>query len=137
MNNNEKTKYYRFEVFHGEKDENGKVFKSHSVGMAYLKPGEHRYGLRIFTFVDDRFYLLPAEHDPSKYLILTSTTNRSKDAKQKNIWNVVGNGKINTQQGLIELKFNLFEKPIYVNIFPARSAAGSKIPEPIIMDEAA
>ena len=137
MNNNEKTKYYRFEVFHGEKDGNGKVFKTHSVGMAYLKPGELQYGLRIFTFVDDRFYLLPTKHDPSKYLILTSTPNRAKDAGRKNIWNVVGDGKVNTRQGLIELKFNLFEKLIYVNIFPTRSAGGTKIPEPIAFDEAA
>jgi hypothetical protein len=129
--------FYRFEVFQGEKDTAGKVSKSKSVGMAYVRPGDQKYGLRLFTFVEDRFYLLPDQHESSKYLILTSIQNHSKDAKRKYIWNVVGSGKVNTTQGLIELQFDLFEKPIYVSIFPERSATGTKIPEPIFFDEAA
>ena len=129
--------FHRFEVFQGEKDANGKVSKSKSVGMAYLRSGDQRYGLRLFTFTEDLFYLLPNQHEPSKYLILTSIKNHSQDAKRKYIWNVVGSGKVNTTQGLIELQFDLFEKPIYLNIFPERSATGIKIPEPIFFDEAA
>ena len=131
------TPFYRFEVFHGEKDSNGKVFKSKSVGMAYLRPGDQKFGLRLFTFVDDRFYLLPDQHDPSIYLILTSIRNHSPNAQRKYVWNVIGRGSVNTKQGLIELHFDLFERPIYVNIFPERSATGTKIPEPIFLDEAA
>lgn len=129
--------FYRFEVFHGEKNPNGKVFKSKSVGMAYLRAGDQKYGLRLFTFVDDRFFLLPDHGNSSTYLILTSIRNRSKDAKRRYIWNVIGTGKVDTKQGLIELHFDLFERPIYVNIFPERSATGTKIPEPIFFDEAA
>jgi len=130
-------KFHRFEVFHGEKDSNGKVTKTKSVGMAYLKSGDQKYGLRLFTFVEDRFYLLPDQHDPKVYRILTSIPNHWKDAKRKYIWNVIGSGKVNTNQGLIELQFDLFEKPIYLNIFPERSATGTKIPEPLFFDEAA
>jgi hypothetical protein len=129
--------FYRFEVFQGQKDANGKVSKSKSVGMAYLRPGDQKYGLRLFTFVEDRFYLLPDQHDPSIYLILTSIRNQSPSAQRKYIWNVIGRGKVDTKQGLIELHFDLFERPIYVNIFPERSATGTKIPEPIFFDEAA
>jgi hypothetical protein len=128
---------YRFEVFQGVKDANGKITKSNSVGMAYLKSGEQRYSLRIFTFVDDKFCLLPDQHDPSLYRVLTSILIRSKDAKRKYIWNVVGNGKVNTKQGVIEIKFDLFDKPIYLNIFPERSAVGTKIPEPVFFEDAA
>ena len=129
--------FYRFEVFQGQKDAKGTIFKSKSVGMAYLRPGDQRYGLRLFTFVDDRFYLLPDQHEQSTYLILTSIRNQSPGAQRKYIWNVIGKGNVNTKQGLIELHFDLFEKPIYVNIFPERSATGTKIPEPIFFDEAA
>ena len=129
--------FYRFEVFHGEKDTNGKVFKSKSVGMAYLRAGDQKYGLRLFTFVEDRFYLLPDQHDPSTYLILTSIRNQSVNAQRKYIWNVIGRGKADTKQGLIELHFDLFDRAIYVNIFPERSPTGTKVPEPIFFDEAA
>jgi hypothetical protein len=128
--------FHRFEVFQGEKDAGGKVTKTKSVGMAYIKSGDQRYGLRLFTFSDDRFYLLPDRNDPKAYLILTSTPNRGRNTERKYIWNVIGSGKVNTNQGLIELQFDLFEKPLYLNIFPERSATGTKIPEPIFFDEA-
>lgn len=128
--------FHRFEIFQGEKDTSGKVNKTKSVGMAYLKSGDLRYGLRLFTFVDDRFYLLPDQSDPKVYRILTSIPNRGKDAKRKFIWNVIGGGKVNTNIGLIELQFDLFEKPLYLNIFPERSPTGTKIPEPVFIDEA-
>ena len=119
MNNNKTLiPFYRFEVFQGEKNANGKVTKTKSVGMAYLKSGESRYSLKLFTLVDDQFYLLPNRNDPSQYLILTAIINQKPDAARKCIWNVVGSGNVNTQQGLIELQFDLFEKPIYLNIFP-------------------
>lgn len=134
-------KFFRFSVFQGEKDCNGKVFKSKSVGMAYLREGDEKYSLRIFTFVDSKFYLLADHRDPSTYKILTATQNRSPnntgETKRKFIWNVVGNGKTNSTQGLIELQFDLFDKPIYVSIFPERSAIGTKIPEPAFFEEAA
>jgi hypothetical protein len=133
---NQKT-LYRFDVFQGEKNQDGKVTKTRSVGMAYLRQGDGRYGLRLSTFVEDYFFLLPTNNDPGNYRVLTSLPNHSKKSNRKNIWSVVGNGRANTQEGLIELQFDLFEKPIYVNIFPERSATGTKIPAPVIFDEAA
>ncbi len=129
--------FFRFEVFQGEKDSAGKVTKTKTVGMAYLKPNDHRYGIKLFTFVDDRFYLLPDKHDPSVYVILTSTPNRWAKSKLKFNWNVIGNGKADTTQGLIELTFDLLPSPIYLNLFPTRSATGTKLPDPIFFDEAA
>jgi hypothetical protein len=128
---------YRFDVFQGDKDQTGKVSKTKSIGMAYLKQGDRRYSLRLSTFVKDQFFLLPHNSDPALYCVLTSIQNPLKNTDRKHIWNVVGNGKANTQEGLIELQFDLFEKPIYVNIFPERSATGTKIPAPVIFDEAA
>ena len=129
--------YRRFDVFLGEKSVENKVLKSKTVGMAYLREGDARYSIKLFTFVEDRFYLLADPHDSSLYRILTSIPNHSEGSKRKYLWNVIGTGKVNTKEGLIELSFDLFEKPIYMNLFPERSATGTKIPEPSFIDGAA
>ena len=129
--------YLRFDVFLGEKNEESKMVKSRTVGMAYLREGDARYSIKLFTFMDDRFYLLADPHDSSIYKILTSIPNHSEDIKRKYLWNVVGNGKVNTKDGLIELHLDLFEKHIYMNLFPERSATGTKTPEPSFIDDAA
>ena len=129
--------FYRFEVFQGTKNKSGKIRKWKVVGMAYLKPGDKKYGIRLFTFTDSRFFLTPDPNDSSVYQIFTAIPNNTKNAKHKFLWNAVGKGKVNTLQGVIELRFDLFIPPIYLNIFPERSPTGTTLPEPIFFDEAA
>ncbi|MGE3756119.1 MAG: hypothetical protein AB7H97_00090 [Pseudobdellovibrionaceae bacterium] len=137
QNSNESNQYYRFQVFQGMKDASGKVKKTKSVGMAYLKEGQNIFSLRLWMFSWDRYFILPHKADSSKYLVMTREPNRSPKAKNKYFWNIVGNGTVDSVQGVIELEFDLLSKPIYVNIHPEPSAQTSDLPEPDSFGEAA
>jgi hypothetical protein len=122
--------FFRFQVLQGEVDENGRIKKTKSVGMAYLKDGQNTYTLRLWTFVNEKFYLIPNRTDSSKYLIMTRELNKSPKAKNKFFWNIVGNGVADSVLGAIKLEFDLLNKPIYVSIHPEKSAFSVNLPEP-------
>ncbi|MEK6554727.1 MAG: hypothetical protein AABZ31_05775, partial [Bdellovibrionota bacterium] len=115
----------------------GKVKKTKSVGMAYLKAGQNNLSLRLWTFSWERYFILPHRTDSSKYLVMTREPNRSPKAKTKYFWNIVGNGTVDSIQGFITLDFDLLSKPIYVNIQPEPSAHTADLPEPESFEEAA
>ena len=71
QNQNDNSKFYRFQVFQGDKDLKGAVKKTKSIGMAYLKDGQSLFTLRLWTFVNEKFYLILNQNDASKYLIMT------------------------------------------------------------------
>ncbi len=137
QNNNDSNQYFRFQVFQGNKDLSGKVKKTKSVGMAYLKAGQNILSLRLWTFSWERYFILPHRTDSSKYLVMTREPNRSPKAKTKYFWNIVGNGTVDSIQGFITLDFDLLSKPIYVNIQPEPSAHTADLPEPESFEEAA
>jgi hypothetical protein len=118
-------KFFRFQIF------TQGIEKKNTVGMAYLKEGQTIYTLRLWTFLEDKFFLLPNKDDSSKYLIMTREPNKSQTSKNKYFWNIVGNAKADSSKGVIELNFDLFEKKIYMSIFPEESATpyGQPIPE--------
>ncbi len=130
-------KFYRFQVFQGEIDSSGKVKKTKSVGMAYLKEGQSMLTLRLWTFVSERFYLILNQNDASKYLVMTRELNKNPLAKNKYFWNIVGNGSIDTAQGLVTIDFDLFDKPIYLSTHPETSAYSVSLPQPEAVIEAA
>ena len=109
-------KFYRFQVF-TENDNKKKI-----VGMAYLKEGQKIYTLRLWTFLENKFFILPSKDDPSKYLLMTRELNKS-NSKNKYFWNIVGNGEVNSNKGSVEIRFDLFDKKIFMDIFPDESAA--------------
>lgn len=118
-------KFYRFQIFtHGSE-------KKNTVGMAYLKEGQTIYTLRLWTFLEDKFFMLPSKDDSTKYLLMTREPNKSQSSKNKYFWNIIGNAKADSSKGVIELNFDLFEKKIYMNIFPEESATpyGQPIPD--------
>jgi hypothetical protein len=130
-------KYFRFQVFQGEKKEGGKVAKTKSVGMAYLRDGQNIFTLRLWMFSSERYYLIPNKHDSSKFFVMTREPNKSPQAKNKYFWNIVGNGKADSVLGVIEMAFDLLEKPIYMNIFPESSAFSVTLANPEeVMDAA-
>lgn len=135
-NNDEQNQYYRFQVFQGERA-NGKVKKTKSVGMAYLKNGQNIFSLRLWTFSWERYFILPHKTDSSKYLVMTREQNKSAKARSKYFWNIVGNGIADSASGVIELEFDLLSKPIYVNIHPEPSAQTADLPEPETFEQAA
>ncbi len=134
---NESPKFYRFQVFQGDVSEAGKVTKTKSVGMAYLKDGQNIYTLRLWTLLLERFYLLQNNNDAAKYFIMTREPNKSPTAKNRYFWNIVGNGTVNSVQGIITLQFDLFERPLYLNIYPEHSAFSVSLPDPAAIIEAA
>jgi hypothetical protein len=123
-------KYFRFQVFQGDKSENGKVTKTKSVGMSYLRDGQNIFTLRLWMFSGERYYVIPNKHDSSKFYVMTREPNKNPQAKNKYFWNIVGNGKADSVLGVIEMNFDLLEKPIYMNIFPESSAFSVTLAEP-------
>ena len=118
-------KFYRFQLFVQGTE------KKNTVGMAYLKEGQTIYTLRLWTFLEDKFFLLPNKDDASKYLIMTREPNKSPTSKNKYFWNIIGNAQANSANCEIEMNFDLFGKTIYMNMFPEEWASpyGQPIPE--------
>lgn len=129
--------FFRFQVFQGSEDKNGKIQKEKSVGMAYLKEGQQTFTIRLWMFLNERFYMLQHREDPSRYLIMTREPNRHPEAQKKYFWNIVGNGVVDTVQGLIRIEFDLLEKPVFVSIHPETSAFSVHLPEPEFLKGAA
>ena len=69
--------------------------------MAYLKEGQSMFTLRLWTFVNERFYLILNQNDAAKYLVMTREPNKNPASKNKYFWNIVGNGTIDTTHGLV------------------------------------
>ena len=135
--NDQANQYFRFQIFQGEKDGSEKIKKTKSVGMAYLKSGQNIYTLRLWTFSWDRYYILPNKNDSSKYLVMAREPNKNPAAKNKYFWNIVGNGSVDSTQGVIQIEFDLLSKPIYMNIHPESSAFSVSLPEPEALADAA
>ncbi|GAB4416219.1 MAG: hypothetical protein OHK0056_24360 [Bacteriovoracaceae bacterium] len=117
-------KFYRFQLFVEDTD------RKKTVGMAYLKEGQGIYTLRLWTLLEDKFFLLPSKDDSSKYLLMTREPNRSSSSKNKYFWNIVGNAQVLSGKNVIELNFDLFAKKIYMSIFPEESATPYGQPVP-------
>ncbi len=107
--------FYRFQVF-----VNGNE-KKDTVGMAWLKEGQKIYTIKLWTFLSEKYFLLPSKEDPTKYLIMTREPVKSTNTRKKYHWNIVGNAKANPSNGVIELYFDLFEKKTFMSIYPDES----------------
>jgi hypothetical protein len=134
---NESNNYFRFQVFIGDKQNNGSVKKTKSVGMAYLSEGQNIYTLRLWTFSWDRYYVLPDKNDASRLLVMTREPSKSPESKNKYYWNIVGNGVVDSKNGVIRLDFDLLGVPIYMNLYPETSTFSKNIPGPESFQNAA
>ena len=125
IKNIKEPKFYRFNLFMNDDS------KKKTVGMAYLMEGHNSYTIRLWTFLEDKFYLVPSKDDATKFTILTREASKSPKYKNKYHWNIVGNGRTDASQSVVELNFDLFNKKIFLNIFPEESATpqGRPIPE--------
>lgn len=130
-------KLYRFKLMTGVLNAQGKLENTKTVGMAYLREGQHNYTLRLWTFLNDRFQMNPNKRDPEKYFVSSKEKNKNENSKVKTFSNLVGSGKYLSTQGLLKIEFDLFEKPIFMNTFPEPSAFGASLPEPEVINDAA
>ncbi len=131
------SQYYRFQVLQPRTKNDGNHDKPRSVGMAYLKEGQNTFTLRLWMLLNEKFYVIANKNDPSRYLVLTREPNKNPLGKNKYFWNIVGNGKADTASGHIRLEFDLFEKPIFMSLYPESSANSVTLPEPLANDEVA
>jgi hypothetical protein len=113
---------YRFRLMMGTRTPNGQFDAKKTVGMAYLTEGHGSYNLRLWTFLNERFFLVPRRNDPSQFLIFTKDQNRAQQNNQKVFANIVGNGVVEPILGVIKLDFDIFEKSIYMNLYPEPTA---------------
>ncbi len=131
---NEQTKklqepqFYRFPVFVDGNE------KKNIVGMAWLKEGQRIYTIKLWTFLSEKFFLLPSKEDQAKYLIMTREPVKSEKSKKNYHWNIVGNAKANPVSGVIELNFDLLGKITYMSIYPdeSKSEISSRIPDDVL-----
>lgn len=121
--------FYRFQVFHAKESEAGKPEKTKTVGMAYLKSGSSIYTLRLWTLLGERFYLVTKRQDPEKFFVMTREPNRNPNSKNRYFWNIVGNAHADTTKGVVVIEFDLFEKRIYMSLFPEKYAQSSTLPD--------
>lgn len=108
--------FYKFQLL--VKNEVG---KTKSVGTAFLEDGNIRYTLRLWSLVNDKFYLLPMEQDPKKFILMTRELNKSLNPKTKFHWNVIGSAMANEAQSELEISFDIFEKKIFLNMAPVET----------------
>lgn len=129
------SQFYRFQVIQQSLKSNGSNEKQRSVGMAYLKEGQNTYTLRLWMLLNEKFYVIPNKNDSSRFLIMTREPNKNPVGKNKYFWNIVGNGTADTTTGYIKLNFDLFEKPIFMSLYPESSAKSVTLPDPNSDDE--
>lgn len=137
MRSSEESQFFRFQVFQGDVKEDGQVKKTKSVGMAYLKNGQQTFTIRLWMFLNERFYMIQNRNDASRYLVMTREPNKNPNSKNKYFWNIVGNGVADSLKGIIKMEFDLLDKPIYMNIHPETSAFSTHLPEPEFFEQAA
>jgi hypothetical protein len=129
MNNNQdqtKSDSFRFEIFKGNIGSDGAFVKARTAGHAYLRTGKHAYKVKLFGVLCERFVIVPVDDQPNQYRILTKEEVQTKDKGKRTYWNVVGDGEVMSQQGLLKLDFDLFGKSLYMNLYPTN--AGNVLP---------
>jgi hypothetical protein len=117
MNNVETANYSRFEVFQGSHP------SKRVVGSAFLREGDNLITLRLWTMINEKFFVLLSKEDPSKYLVMTREENRNAKNSNKYFWHIVGSGTVDSKNGVVQLNFDLFDKPIFMSLQPDRKPA--------------
>lgn len=124
---NEKSEFYRFQIFQGKHSASEKIEKAKTVGMAYLRKGQDMYTVRLWSFLNEKYFLLPSKKEAERYLVMTREPTKNPESKSKYYWNIVGNAKVNSQQACMEIEFDLFEKKLYMSLFPEAQATAKNL----------
>ena len=116
----EKVSVYRFDIFKGAKDAEGKVTKIKSVGAAYLREGLKTYTVHLKTFLKDRFYLLPNSKGKGFADFVILTREPAQYSGRKYFWNSVGEGQMmdGANHGVVRLSWDVLADDIYMTLHP-------------------
>jgi hypothetical protein len=115
-----KTKVYRFDIFRGDMDGEGKLVKKKNVGTAYLREGYRTYSVHVKTLLKDVFYILPNNKVTEKYDFAILTREPAQHGGKKYFWNNVGEGRVldGPNKGIMALTWYFFDNELYMNLFP-------------------
>lgn len=116
-----KVKVYRFDVFKGAVNDEGRVEKINSVGHATLYEGSTTYSIYLKTLLRDLFYLLPEQDTSRPFDFVILTREPSSLPGKKYFWNRVGTAKLLDEQnaGIMKLEFDLFSVDLFLNFHGA------------------
>lgn len=120
-NAEKRAKVYRFDIFKGVTDADGKVQKIRSIGAAQLMEGARTYTVYLKPLLKDVFYLMPEEKKLTRgdYVILTREP--SPTPQRKYYWNNIGEGFIlsGANAGIMRLDWDFFgAEDIYMSLHP-------------------
>ena len=120
------SKLFRFDIFKGRKDADGKVQRVKSVGHAFVFEGSSTYNVRINSFLGVEFFLLPErkETEEADYVILTREV--SHKSGRRFYWHNVGEARFleSPNSGLMAMQWDLFGRgDIYMNLYPIEIGA--------------
>lgn len=112
--------FYRFQIFVTKNIKDLRDSRS-IVGAAYLRDGHRVYTIKLWMFPAQKFYLMPDQSDQMKMVLFTREPKKDQSiGKGKYFWNAIGSGVVDPQREVVRLEFDLFDKPIYMSIFPAK-----------------
>ena len=92
--------------------------KKKSLGIAWLMEGHKTFTIKLFSFMNEKYFLLPTREDSTKYLFMTREPTKSAKTKGKYHWNVIGNGIANTENSLVEINFDLLGVKLCMSLKP-------------------
>jgi hypothetical protein len=117
--NEGKVTVYKFDIFKGVVDSDGKVQKIKSIGKAYLREGLRTYTVHLKTFLEVTFYLLQNTRTPTPDFVILSRE-KSKRPERKYHCNNIGEGNAlnGVNADLMRLEWDLFGDDIYLKLEP-------------------
>ena len=105
-------KFSQYQVF------NQNDGKKKPLGIAWLMEGHKTFTIKLFSFMNEKYFLLPTREDPSKFLFMTREPTKSAKTKGKYHWNVIGSGVSNSELGIVEISFDLLGVKFCMNLHP-------------------
>ena len=115
------SKRFRFDIFKGAKDGDGKIHKTKSIGHALHFEGSNTYNVKLNTFLGLDFYLLPERKvtEAADYVILTREP--FQRLGRRFYWHNVGQASFlkGSNSGLMEMNWDVFgHNDIYMSLYP-------------------
>ncbi len=114
-------KRFRFDIFKGIKNAEGRISKVKSLGHALLFEGSNTYNVKLNSLLGVEFFLLPErkETEEADYVILTREP--FQRLGRKFYWHNVGQASFlkSPNSALMEMNWDLFgHGDIYMNLYP-------------------
>lgn len=111
-------------VYVAEITQDGEVAEGESVGVAFRKPENEKFRLKIFLFPENNYFVVPDDAVSGEYLVLSLEEYSLANGEKKSSWNRVGRGR--TTNGFISLRIPLLPENLYISVSPSEAEARSE-----------